>query len=439
MLRKMPERTGRRWSAEERQRLCWISLILLFWVAVSGIGGIAFQNEDHAWRNAMFEMLVEEKWPVIRTVTVDGIAQTRGYSYYMGFWLIPALAGKLFGLQSGYYFQILWAYIGILLFYYGICILRGKIEIWPLLVFIFFSGADIVGWYLSGISLSEIEPTQHLEWWTQFQFTSTTAQLFWVFNQAIPAWLVTVLLCLQRDNRCIALLLAVSAISCILPVIGMVPICLYRMFAGDYGEKRFRASWWKRLAGDSITVENVLCGGVVGILSCLFLLRAPGGEGNGVLIELRNGGWLIWLVSLLVEVGGFFAAVYCYQKRNPLLYVLLAWLCLCPVLNVYGGDNFCMRASIPALILLYLYVTDALERSLLGRKWLSFLFLLAVLTAGAVTPMHEIKRTISETERIYTSSGQQTLSESVGTDRVLGNVYESVDTGESVFYRFLAG
>lgn len=439
MLRKMPEKTRRLWSAEERQRLCWISLILLFWVAVSGIGGISFQNGDHVWRNAMFEMLVQEKWPVIRTVTVDGAVQTRGYSYYMGFWMIPALAGKLFGLQSGYYFQILWAYIGILLFYYGICLLRGKIEIWPLIVFIFFSGADIVGWYLSGVSLSEIGPAQHLEWWTQFQFTSTTAQLFWAFNQAIPAWLVTILLCMQRNNRYIALLLAVSLISCILPVIGMVPICLYRMLDRDYGWKRFSAPWWKQLAKDNITVENILCGGVVGILSCLFLLRTPGGERNGLLIELRNGGWLVCLVFLLVELGGFLAAIYRYWKKNPLLYVLLAWLCLCPVLNVYGGNNFCMRASIPALVLLYLYVTDALERSLKGRNRFHFLFIVAVLALGAVTPMHEIKRTIMETELIYVSPGQRTLSESVGTDRVLENAYESVNTGESVFYRFLAG
>ena len=56
---------------------------------------------------------------------------------------------------------------------------------------------DIVGLLLTG-NPSVIETRLcekiHIEWWARFyQFSSFTTQLFWVFNQAVPAWIATLL------------------------------------------------------------------------------------------------------------------------------------------------------------------------------------------------------------------------------------------------------
>ena len=433
MFQSTPERERFEWNAKNKKRIIWIAVIILLWVAVSGIGGIAFQNEDHIWRNAMFETLVQEKWPVIKVVIKDGVRSTRGFSYYFGFWMVPALVGKLFGLQAGYYFQIIWAFVGVMLFYYGICLIRRKIEVWPLAVFVFYSGADILGYYLMGWNILKVPTTEHLEWWTLFQFSGITTQLFWVFNQAIPAWLITVLLYLQKNNRYIFFILSAALLNCTLPAVGLIPICIWWVFSRDYEAKRFCAQWWKSWLKDTVTVENVLCGGLIGILSALFLKR-PTFADVGMFVDLTNGGWLVWLVFLAVEIGGICVAVYRYQKRNPLFYVMVVWLCLCPLPRVYGGENFCMRASIPALLILYIYVVEALVQSYHKKNRIHLAITLVVLAVGAVTPLHELTRTVSETAAIYNSEDENIRVESVGTAAVLSNSYESVNVWESVFY-----
>ena len=82
-------------------RLLFLILIIIaIWVYFSGIGGFVFQNEDHRWRNEIYQMLVLYDWPLIKDVTINNIIETRGMIYYIGFWLPSALIGKLFGIQA---------------------------------------------------------------------------------------------------------------------------------------------------------------------------------------------------------------------------------------------------------------------------------------------------------------------------------------------------
>lgn len=437
MLKYLPEHWNFKWNSEDKERFLIAAVLIFVWVCISGIGGIAFQNDDHVWRNAMFETLVYEKWPVVREVTVDGELVSRGFSYYMGFWMLPALVGKIFGIKAGYYFQIIWAFYGILLFYYGICVIRKKIEVWPLIVFIFFSGMDILGYYVSGMDLAALSSTEHLEWWTKFQFSSMTTQLFWVFNQAIPAWLITVLLYLQKNNRHIGAILASALLNCTMPFVGMIPLCLYWLFTRTYAGVNSKADWRKAWIRDTFTIENILGGGMIGILSYLYLIKQGSSE-TSMFLNLKNGGWLVCLVFLLVEIGGICAVVYKYQKKNPLFYIIILWLCLCPLINAYGGKNFCMRASIPALLMLFIFILHALENTWKKREKLHLLAIFAVLLIGAVTPMHEFVRTFTETERIYLSNTEFVRVESVGIEAVMTNDYESTDVEKSFFYQYVA-
>ena len=93
-----------------------------------------------------------------------------------------------------------------------------------------------------------------------------------------------------------------------------------------------------------------------------------------------------------------------------------------------------MRASIPALIVLYLYMTGALEHAYRRKDWKHLAAVLLVLAVGAVTPLHEAVRTVSETAAVYQSADEKTRRDSVGIAAVLDNPYESVNVVESVFY-----
>ena len=225
--KNLPELWQPEWNKQDLKNMAIIIAIVVAWVYLSGIGTLVFQNTDHNCRNAIFELLVQKNWPVKGTVSVDGVTSTRGLIYYIGFWLPAAFVGKHTSLEFGYFFQMVWAILGILGFYYLVCVIRKKISVWPLIAFIFFSGLDIVGYHLHGISLGDVSLTKHLEWWTTFQFSSFTTQLFWVFNQSIPIWLILLLMYHQKSNRFMVIFMGLAMLYGTLPFIGLIPFVIY--------------------------------------------------------------------------------------------------------------------------------------------------------------------------------------------------------------------
>ena len=71
--------------------------IVLIWVLLSGIAGIAFQNKDHNCRNAVYETLVRMDWPAVDfNIGENGSMLI----YYICFWLPSAIFGKAFGIHA---------------------------------------------------------------------------------------------------------------------------------------------------------------------------------------------------------------------------------------------------------------------------------------------------------------------------------------------------
>jgi len=369
MCRHIPEQWEPVWTKEDIKKGVLIVGIVFLWVYLSGVGAFVFQNTDHNARNAIFEMLVNNPWPVTKNIVIDGANTSRGLIYYIGFWMPSAVFGKLFGITVGYCMQALWAAIGILLFYYFICVIRKKITIWPLFVFIFISGLDILGYYITRTDFSDWSNILHLEWWAQgFQFSSFTTQLFWVFNQALPAWLIVILMYLQKSNRCLVLLWGAMLLSSTFPFAGMLPFLIFFVFSRKYecdGEIRricFKKKWWTEFLKDTLTVENVLGGGICGIVSFLYLRGNLSANvvSSGSEIHYGRGYLLLYLIFVLIEVGIYFMIIFKYQSNRAIFYITGAWLLICPLITVGFSDDFCMRASIPALIFLYLMIVDTI-------------------------------------------------------------------------------
>lgn len=88
-------------------------LIAVVWVLLSGVGGMAFQNWDHHWRNAVLHDLIQYDWPVVYAAADTG--PVRMLVYYIGFWLPAAWAGKLLGWEFANLFLFLWTSLGVLL------------------------------------------------------------------------------------------------------------------------------------------------------------------------------------------------------------------------------------------------------------------------------------------------------------------------------------
>ncbi len=380
--------------------LAGVAAIALVWVYFSGIGGYVYQNYDHKWRNAIFELLVKERWPVIIEDTLGYFDGPVALVYYFAFWLPAAVVGKGLGLAAGYSFLFVWALIGALLVLYFLSALQNKVSVWFVLIFVFFSGLDIVGkFFLSNTADFIWFGTSHLENWTPgFQYSSMTTQLFWVFNQALPAWLITLMLLCQRDNRSMVFLYSFSLLSCSLPAIGMIPLFaavgLKNCIDGWSREETVRTNII-RLLRDVFTFQNLVSGGIVGITSYLFLKINTSGKAM-TMIELDKS-----LMSYLLFV--FFEfLILCFfirlQKGERLVYyITVATLLAVPLFKVGSSIDFVMRASIPALTVLCTYAIGALTEHLKNKRRLLAAGLIAVILIGALTPLAEISRTAVNT------------------------------------------
>ena len=414
--------------------------VIILWAYLSGIGGFVFQNGDHVIRNEIFDILVSYKWPVVKNIDIEGETSTRGIIYYIAFWLPSALVGKTIGLEAGYFFQLLWTVIGLFLFYITLSVFFKKVSLCPLLVFIFFSGLDIVGTFLFSPDAQFFDRSAHIEWWSSFfQFSSFTTQLFWVFNQAMPLWIVTMLVLLQRDNRHIVFIMGLAVLYGPFPFIGLVPICIAQMLSGKKPDLKNFKDWIIGLLKETLTIENIICGGIVGITSYLYFKGNSSAQLIGGSADDRDlkGYFFMYFIFIMLEAGVYFIAIAKASYKKVLFYVSLVSLLIIPFIKIgYGGD-FCMRVSIPALVVLYLLFIESFSEYKTKNDKIGLIALVVIFLLGAVTPFHEINRTVNETKNQYINAGSVTVYKADEYSVFSGENFTG-DIEDSFFYEWLS-
>ena len=379
--------------------LCAAGIICLLWTCSSGIGALVFQNSDHTARNAIFEYLVNMDWPVV--FKEDSLMLV----YYIGFWLPSAVAGKLLdSVQAGYIFQVFWAFSGVFLTMYYILSGLKKKTLFPLIIFIFFSGLDYIGSVaLLGFQKhNPFELTSHLEWWLPgFQFSSFTTQLYWVFNQAIPAWVVTMLILKEKNNKSIIFLYSCLLLSATLPAIGMLPIVAYIMLKNGENDLKMllSVSHIFNSIKTAFSFPNIIGGLFVAIVSYAYL---SGNMSGTVCYSLFFPAFMfiLWLFSFFLLEVGLYILLVCRQKyKEPLFYICILVFLIYPFFHIGHAADFCMRATIPALIILYLFIVEVFDNNDFKKNKISYIVIILVLAIGSITPIHEMARTIVNTSK----------------------------------------
>lgn len=416
--------------------------IIFVWLVFSGVGGFSYQNDDFVWRNAMFEIMVSENWPITMTIEQNGESVARGFSYYMGFWLPAAAFAKVFGIQIGNYIQFIWAFVGIILFFSLVWNYLESAKSWIIILFIFFSGFDYLGMIIYGTNVEQIDISMHLEWWaTFFQYSSFTTQLYWVFNQAIPAWVATMLILEAKNNKYIVFILACAMLNCTMPFVGMIPIMLViviKNFVIKRGEYIDTKKWIMAQNKELFSVVNLFGGGYVGIMSYLFL-KKKSVTGTISVFDMSHGGWSLLLVFLSLEVLVYIIFVFEKEKKNPLYYVIMLLLCVIPLIKLNDEGNFCMRASIPMLVILYVLTCDSIIYLFKEKNIKRLCAFLMCFCLGAVTPIHEMERSVLETRNGYINQENENDQEKIGIQKIMENDFESTDVDSNFFYKYIAG
>ena len=391
-------------------------VVLGCWVFLSGIGGFAFQNQDLVTRNVIFKDLINFKWPVYYPDSVNpATGSPYALMYYIGYWLPVALIGKLSGWQVANFVLFIWTLWGVFL---TAALLKERIKSTLLassLLLIFFSGMDILG----TLSIRSISPHSYptawppittIEWWVagSFQFSSFTTQLFWVFNQAIPAWVCIALILLTKNPRNVFFIWALCFFCAPLPAVGMLPFILliipHKAFNPEIFSLRWRGQKVKSFFMDclvdikaAITPENILGGGIVFLTSLLYFSANPNGSKislviNNILV------FMFYIIFLIYEVMLLWGLFYKEQKKNLWWYVAGGSFIIIPLVRLGTFTDFCMRASIPAIFILMVWSGEAIFRKP-HVKYRGALIL--ILLIGALTPIYEINRSIYRTGVYY--------------------------------------
>jgi hypothetical protein len=155
--------------------------------------------------------------------------------------------------------------------------------------------------------------------------------------------------------------------------------------------------------------------------------------------EPRWAAVVLYFFFLLLDVGILAAVLYPRFRRDPLYWLVCGLLAVFPLFAVGNGSDFCMRASIPALLLLTLFSARTLLETLRQRRWNKTAAMLAVcLLLGAATPTVEVGRGIAA---VVSERRLGLVADNIGTLADKGSEYSNFLTfnaQEKPFFRYLA-
>lgn len=374
--------------------LLLLAVFAAAWAMLGGAGHLFHANgTDWVPRFAVLRDLVVEAWPPRYE---DGGA-TMLLRAPLGYYLPVAWLAHATSLALADALLLVWTWLGVALFFGANLGGSRQRKLAAALIFAFASGLDAVGLLLRHGSLPW--PMQHIEWWAEgMQYSSNTTLLFWVPNHGLPGWIAAAWLWRFRDDTRFLARLPMLFLPLMLwsPLValGMLPLAAiaaakhWRRLLGA-GERRALLSSLALAALPGTLIASYLLLGMFGstsepnaLTTTATVLRQTTGIGNTLLF-------------ILLEVAVFIAFLL-WRDRSPLTLGVVALLLLLPWTRFGPNNDLLMRASIPALAILWLLLADTLTAdatdcrvSSAGRKLLLLLFVL-----GAITPLLEMHRAL---------------------------------------------
>ena len=404
----------------------WLTVlaVIALWALFSGLGGFSYQTEDFRGRNPMFRDLCNYGWPVyydlsnvpdiMKQYTNDSLSAE--YVYYFAWWLPVAFCSKILFRLTGNpgivqplsdIMLYLWTVLGLFLIFYCLVQILKKYSYWILSSFILFGGFDTIIFMLNNQSFPH---TTHIEWWAGlFQYTDQTAQLYWVFNQSIPIWLIISLLLLQKETKYMAGWSALGFAYSPFSTLGLVPIVIAALFntkAETFKEKLKHAISWANIC---IPIMILI---IFGSFYMLVMNGASQNSGFIFLLHPEFKTFTIYILFIIVEFLGYFFAMGSDAKKYRFYWVVLIELLLIPLYQMGLANDFAMRVSIPSLYILMILCLQRLFDAEHAGERKRKIILIVCLCIGYLTSWTEIQRNITMT---LTTSQEEYIRDSVST------------------------
>lgn len=357
-----------------------LALFVISWVAMSGIWGGCYLNSDWVERFAILNDLTVLIWPV-------NYPNGEYLRAPVGYYVFPALMGKLI-----YGFDFAKLMLGVqtaITLFVTFWILWGrkpiKYLLLALLIYIFFSGMDAVGWI---IKYGGLNPTQHIEWWAgRMQYSSMSTLMFWAPNHSVFFWLATAILYKYKDNQkllnffpvIISILIIVSPLA----VIGLAFLYVSLMLSNIRAYFNFSFLKWGCVSL------------LIAIGPCVYLLSDLAAVNNRITAE-HTWMWEFarYILFVTLEFGVLGYLLYRNGCREVLYWASTIFLIFIPLLPVFGpGNDLAMRATVAPLFIYCIITINILVGKVINIDRATVIIVLIV---GAVTPLTEFARALSE-------------------------------------------
>ena len=412
------------WNISLRPLTVVLLVIALAWVMATAAGGVFdVHNFDWLKHRAILLDLARGAWPTYPPTLVSGLAAHLPVEielprpllrYYLGYYIVPGLVAKWFGVPSLNVIVPFWTWSGValsmLLFTRG---LGGWKAIIAATVLMFFSGMDIVravlseGWKWFELSVEfdgwpQFGLGRHsLEWgsdWSSLgEYVSFMHSLMWVPQHFIAGAMYALLLIQLRHHR---RFLAVSGVVVGASLfwspfvaIGLVPLVVVLLI--ENGIRPF-LSW-----------QNLTLSFPLVLLLATYLTSDSLDVPQGWLWDvLPNGWWGIASVFPQLYLTEFLALAILLVVlrprllRDPWFGACVAALLLLPWYSFGKWNDLVVRGLIPGQILLCYYCA----RTILGYwpkvgqlsryipRFTVISIVAAILSLGAITPLFDLSR-----------------------------------------------
>lgn len=362
------------------QTLCVCFIVAALLLIIGGEGRLFYAPVDWQIRDAVLADMGRHRWPF--DYWLDGKAQMLRAP--VGLYLLPALIGGASQLGRD------WTLLGHNALILGLIFAQGaalfdsrRARIIALVIFILFSGLDIIGVALAQLATGAAN-WNHLERWaSNYQYSAHITQLFWAPQHGLAGWAVALFYMLWRRN-----LAPIGLFAASLPLAALwSPLILFGAlpFAAFAGIRALLTGAWDR--------RDILIAALATTLALpalAYLSTDAASVGGGLHPPTVLGYGLI----LLLEVLPFLAPLLADRRgATDRATIAIAGLCLLlmPLWTMGASNDFQMRASIMPLALVALAFANWAIRLKTGRDKA---LVVALIALGSVTGVVEMSHAI---------------------------------------------
>lgn len=420
------------------KKIILILIIIFVWLALSGVGGLVTQTGDYAKHNAVLHDLIEKDYPVEYTLNNPS---GELLVYYIAYYLPAAIVGKMFGFIAANVFLFIWTFIGITIGILWIFRITKKISIIPVICLIVFGGLDILGTLIME-GKDTIFEIGHKEWWIidifMAQLSSFTTLLDWVPQMFIVALIITPIIYFYKDKKMpeiVYLFVVASFLWSPFICVGLLPFLLYNCI------KDIKREGIQNIIS---APAYLICLLLTFILVAYILSNNDNGTNFKFLWDRKDIKLTTFIPYFLlfqfIEYGALAIFMqFTKKEKKEKIYLYITMLVLVIFTAISGGmyNDFCMRTTIPALIIIYImFIQTILQAKKENNKKILIICTIFVVLIS-FSGVNEIISRIKDTEHIGGQYTDFTKSLEKFTNRSIRKQYLSESYKDSFFYMFI--